>query len=280
MKTITFSSGEVIFREGDLQLTMYDILKGGVGIYLDYGTPQEKQLTVLREHQLLGEMGLVEACPRSATAVALEDRTTLREITEEEYTAFFRSEPERLLALLKQMSARIRDNTEKYHEACRALAESQEAEKAGRKKSEALDRQMESISREAKKQKPGQSVTRSSFYDYVQEDLEAYEGKREVVRASLFERLVVRRIAPEDMHVNPDDEFADPEIGPSDRIINEYMHELVRLYRDKESIYPSPIVVFKLASEGYMILNGHHRWAAAVRSGWGKLRAVIMNPPK
>ena len=280
MKTITFSSGEVIFREGDLQLTMYDILKGGVGIYLDYGTPQEKQLTVLREHQLLGEMGLVEACPRSATAVALEDRTTLREITEEEYTAFFRSEPERLLALLKQMSARIRDNTEKYHEACRALAESQEAEKAGREKSEALDRQMESISREAKKQKPGRSVTRSSFYDYVQEDLEAYEGKREVVRASLFERLVVRRIAPEDMHVNPDDEFADPEIGPSDRIINEYMHELVRLYRDKEPIYPSPIVVFKLASEGYMILNGHHRWAAAVRSGWGKLRAVIMNPPK
>ena len=280
MRTIKFSSGELIFREGDLQLTMYDIQKGSVGIYLDYGTPREKQLTVLGEHQLLGEMGLVEACPRSATAVALEDGTTLREITEDEFAVFFRSEPERLLALLKQLSARIRDNTEKYHEACRVLAESQEAEKNGREKSEALDRQMESISREAKKQKSSRSVTRSSFYDYVQEDLEAYKGKREVVRASLFERLVVRRISPEDMHVNPDDEFADPEIGPNDRIINEYMHELIQLYTDKKPIYPNPIVVFKLAPEGYMILNGHHRWAAAVKSGWGKLRAVIMNPPK
>ena len=55
MKSISYSSGDVIFREGELQLTMYDIEKGSVGIYLDYDTEQKKQLTVLREHQFLGE---------------------------------------------------------------------------------------------------------------------------------------------------------------------------------------------------------------------------------
>ena len=48
MKSISYSSGDVIFREGELQLTMYDIEKGSVGVYLDYDTELKKQLTVLR----------------------------------------------------------------------------------------------------------------------------------------------------------------------------------------------------------------------------------------
>ena len=82
MRSISYSSGDVIFREGELQPTMYDIEKGSVGVYLDYDSGQKKQLTVLKEHQFLGEMGLIEASPRSATAVALEDGTVLREIQE------------------------------------------------------------------------------------------------------------------------------------------------------------------------------------------------------
>ena len=36
MKTISYNAGSVIFREGDLELKMYDIQKGSVGIYLNY----------------------------------------------------------------------------------------------------------------------------------------------------------------------------------------------------------------------------------------------------
>ena len=280
MKTISCSSGQVIFREGDLELTMYAIQKGSVGIYLDYGTSGEKQLTVLKEDQLLGEMGLVESCPRSATAVSLEDGTVLQEIGEDEFYAFFDKQPERLLQILRQLSARIRENTEKYRETCRALAEHQEAEKAGQVKSKELDQQLREISVVAKRRKKGYSGLRSSFYDYVQEDLAAYEGKREVVRANLVERLVVRQISPKDMHANPDDEFTDPDIGPSDRIINEYIHQIPELYNNREAIFPNPIVVYKMAADGYLILNGHHRWAAALKGGLSKVRAVIMNPPK
>ena len=278
MRSIRYSAGEVIFREGEVQTTMFEIRQGRVGVYLDYGSEREKLLTELGEQRFLGEMGLIEACPRSATAVALENGTELEEISEEEFETFLRSRPELLLKVLRQMSARIRENTEKYEAACRALFEYAEAEKSGAEDREALDRQMEDIGREAPKKRPIQTGLRSAFFAYVQEDLAAYEGKREVVKAGLVERLVVRRISVDDMHVNPDDEFCDPNVGPSDRIINEYVHEIPRLWNCQEPIFPSPVVVYKIKPEGYMILNGHHRWAAAVKSGLGKIRAAIINP--
>ena len=151
MKSISYSSGDVIFREGELQLTMYDIEKGSVGVYLDYDTEQKKQLTVLREHQFLGEMGLIEASPRSATAVALEDGTVLREIGENELYEFMQHEPERLLLIMRQLSKRIRENTEHYQEACRALFEHEEAERNGTEKSETLNQQLEPSARGRKK---------------------------------------------------------------------------------------------------------------------------------
>ena len=278
MTTHRHTVGDVIFREGDFDLTMYDIQAGSVGIFLDYGSLKQKKLTVLKAHQLFGEMGLIEACPRSATAVALEDGTVLREISEEEFYDFFRKEPERLLQILRQLSARIRENTEKYHEACLALSEMLEAEKTGQGKGKELEQQLKEIGNSAAKSwRPG---LHSSFYSYVQQDLAAYEGKRQLVRVSLVERLAVRYISPEEMHANPDDEFSDPDIGPSDRIINEYAHEIPRLYRNGERIFPSPIMVCKMASDGYLIINGHHRWAAAIKSGTKKIRAAIMNPPK
>ncbi len=278
MKTISYASGEVIFREGDYCLTMYVILKGSVAVYLDYEMEQKQQLTVLKEQQLLGEMGLIEASPRSATAVALEDDTLLQEIEEKEFYDFIQNNPERLLHLMQQMSARIRDNTEKYREACLTLLAHEEAEKKGEAKSEDLNRQMQEISKTGEKRKAGYSGLRSSFFNYVLEDVEAYEGKREVVRVGFVERHFVKYISPLEMHVNPDDEFADPAVGPSDRIISEYVQEIPYLKRFNEEIFPEPVIVNKLASDGYLILNGHHRWAAAVKSGVSKLRAAIMNP--
>ena len=278
MRTLSFSAGDVIFREEDYELAMYDIQRGSVGIWLDYDTAQKKQLTVLKGGQFLGEMGFIENCPRSATAVALEDGTTLREIGEEEFSDFFRDEPERLLQMLRQLSARIRENTEKYQETCRVLSELEEAEKTGKAKSAELERQITAIGQTAKTRRTVYLGPRSSFLAYVMEDLAAYEGKRNVVRVNLVERLVVHRVSPRELHANPDDEFADPRIGPSDRIIGEYAREIPWLYKDGKPIFPRPIVVYKLASDGYMILNGHHRWAAAIKHGLKKVCVTIINP--
>ena len=54
MTTKTYQNGEVIFRQGDFAHGMYNILKGSVGIYLDYGKPTEKKLSVLGVGAVLG----------------------------------------------------------------------------------------------------------------------------------------------------------------------------------------------------------------------------------
>jgi CRP-like cAMP-binding protein len=49
----------------------------------------------------------------------MEDDTTLKEIGEEEFYAFLQHNPERLLQIMRQMSARIRENAVKYRDTCR-----------------------------------------------------------------------------------------------------------------------------------------------------------------
>ena len=55
MEPKTFKKGEIIFKQGDLSDCMYDILWGQVGIYADYGTPEEKLLTTLETERFFGD---------------------------------------------------------------------------------------------------------------------------------------------------------------------------------------------------------------------------------
>ena len=121
----TFNKDEIIFRQGDAANGMYDVLSGSVGVYIDYGKESEKQLTTLQAGDYLGEMGLIEAYPRSATAVALENGTQLQEIGEREFSDYFKGQPDRLLTIMRQLSQRLRDRTEDYETACRVLEELQ-----------------------------------------------------------------------------------------------------------------------------------------------------------
>ena len=90
MNTLVFKKGDVIFRQGDFSSVMYDIAKGKVGVFADYETERVHQLAELKAGDFLGEMGMIEVYPRSATAVALEDDTTLNEIGENELNVYFR----------------------------------------------------------------------------------------------------------------------------------------------------------------------------------------------
>ena len=113
MKEITFGKDQVIFREGDNAATMYDILSGKVGIYKNYGAKNEQQIIVMEAGQVFGEMGMIEYYPRSATAVALED-TVVEELGESELRDYFKNKPEKLLQLMKVLSQRVRETTQKY----------------------------------------------------------------------------------------------------------------------------------------------------------------------
>ena len=128
--------GEVIFKEGDLELCMYNIASGSVGIYANYGKEDEKLLVELKadEKAFLGEMGMIDESPRSATAVALED-TEVAVISSENFADYFKDHPEHIVYIMQNMSKRIRSLTADYLDACRAVAEAVEAEKSGKAKS-------------------------------------------------------------------------------------------------------------------------------------------------
>lgn len=117
----TYKRDEVIFRQNDFADSMYDILSGSVGIYIAYGTEDENRLAVLKAGHTLGEMGLIDMAPRSATAVALEDGTVLAQISEKEFAAYFDDKPERLLEIMRQLSTRVRNQTKDYEAARRIL---------------------------------------------------------------------------------------------------------------------------------------------------------------
>lgn len=151
MNTLVFKKGDVIFRQGDFSSVMYDIAKGKVGVFADYETERVHQLAELKAGDFLGEMGMIEVYPRSATAVALEDDTTLNEIGENELNVYFRDKPEKLLKIMKQVSARIREIDEKYLNACRVAFESATAEAESTGKSEQLKEKMEAIYEEYEK---------------------------------------------------------------------------------------------------------------------------------
>jgi len=128
-----YKKGDIIFKEGDFEVWMFALKKGTVGIYVRYGQPEETLLTEVwaGPDSTFGEMGLLECIKRSATAVALED-VEAYVITPENFGEHFGNDPDALLSLMKNMSRRIRELTEDYLEACRAVAEAVEEEEQER----------------------------------------------------------------------------------------------------------------------------------------------------
>ena len=148
MKTLSFNANDIIFNQGDFSDVMYNIVKGKVGVYGAYGTENKKEYAQLGANEFLGEMGMIEVFPRSATAVALEDGTELEEIGEAELSEYFRDKPDKLLKIMRQISARLRETNTKYLNACRVVYENAEAERNGTEKSEWLETQLEIICNE------------------------------------------------------------------------------------------------------------------------------------
>ena len=128
MQLKTFNKGEVIFQKDDSGDCMYEVYTGIVGIYSAYGTPEEQLLTEYFPDHYFGEMGLLEKEPRSATAVALKDDTTVAVITEDGFGEFIEKNPVSMLVLLQQMSRNLRKRTNEYVRVCREIKELSEKE--------------------------------------------------------------------------------------------------------------------------------------------------------
>ena len=109
-----FHAGEVIFHQGDVGNSFYQIESGSVGIYVEYGAENERKLTELAEGRLFGEMAVIDVYPRSATAVALTAETKVLEYAAEELQQYLQKDPGNSLLLVNNIGDRLRDLTKDY----------------------------------------------------------------------------------------------------------------------------------------------------------------------
>ena len=91
-------------------------------------------------------------------------------------------------------------------------------------------------------------------------------------KASLFERLFVKKANINDLYPCHKDDFSNPNVGPSNSAVAKYIKEI-----SQTGTLSEPIEVQKLSSGGYEIVNGHHRWLAAQKVGLEEVPIKISN---
>ncbi|MBQ3705062.1 MAG: ParB N-terminal domain-containing protein [Clostridia bacterium] len=130
------------------------------------------------------------------------------------------------------------------------------------------------------------SRTYTQTMEFIMKEVGRVKGVSLPVHASMLERAVRRHLPLRKLHPNPYDEFCNPEIGPNEGIVQRYAAAFRRMKEndavssvplEPENRYMDPIYVQKITPEGYMILNGHHRWLAAVQSGMNRMPVRIVN---
>ena len=120
-------------------------------------------------------------------------------------------------------------------------------------------------------------MAKSAFDDYIQEEIRKQQGVAFPIKAGILERLIIKKAPCTKLHPNPEDEFSFPSIGPNYEIVSNYEKQIsINLNRNLPP-FEEPILVEKLRPNGYMILNGHHRWAAATRLKVKRIPIKIVN---
>ena len=121
-------------------------------------------------------------------------------------------------------------------------------------------------------------MAKSEFDNFVLEDVKKQKGIYMPVKAGMLERMMKKRLPLDKLHPNPEDEFTFQDIGPNYEIVSKYVED-IKMAQDlkTEPFDKDPIIVEKMHPHGYLILNGHHRWAAAVRMKLKKIRVKITN---
>src|SRR3984885_3908428 len=97
-----FKAGEVIFNQGDAAAEFFVIQSGKVAIQLG-----NRLLGTLGDHDIFGEMALIDPAPRSATAVAKTD-VKLVPVTEKQFLFLVSRTPYFALNVMRTLVRRLR----------------------------------------------------------------------------------------------------------------------------------------------------------------------------
>ena len=115
------------------------------------------------------------------------------------------------------------------------------------------------------------------FDKYLREDLEKTLGLRFPVKASWLEQLLTRHLSPWKLHANATDEFCSKDVGPSYEIIQKYVESIQLNQRYAQPFFSEPVIIEKMRPDGYLLLNGHHRWAASLKLNLPRIPVKLVN---
>lgn len=114
MGTMKFAKGATVFEEGDTDVFMCIVVKGGVNILKKDENMDVKHVTAIGKGKVIGEMSMIDGSPRSASAVAAAN-TTLVMLSKENMNRLFREKPGVGIKLLQKIafsiSQRLRQTT-------------------------------------------------------------------------------------------------------------------------------------------------------------------------
>lgn len=123
-------------------------------------------------------------------------------------------------------------------------------------------------------------MAKTEFQTFLEQEANKVKGVYYPVKAGFLRRLLIKEYPCSKLHPNPEDEFCFPDIGPNYEIISNYEREYRNLLAGmdvRNSGVKEPLMIEKTKPDGYMILNGHHRWAAARRTGVRKIKVKIVD---
>jgi len=105
--TRNLKAGEILFKTGDPGQGMYVVSNGEVEIFVTDHAGQKIELTVCRKGDVFGEMAMLDAGPRSASARAMQE-TELLELDREDLILLVSKKPESAVHMLGAMGAMTR----------------------------------------------------------------------------------------------------------------------------------------------------------------------------
>ncbi len=111
----TYKDGEEIFREGETSEAAFLIVSGEVNVVKGIASGHPWTIATVGAGEYIGEMGVVDRKPRSATAIA-KGPTVVAPVTQDQFLELLLQNPEEAVGLIKILIERLRAAGDKLAE--------------------------------------------------------------------------------------------------------------------------------------------------------------------
>jgi membrane protein len=101
--TKIYNSDDIVFAEGEHGDVMFFVVTGTVSI-----SRKSQIIRTMKRGDYFGEMSMLLDAPRTATVKVLEDNTRIVVISQENFETILKESPEVVLAILKEMTLRLK----------------------------------------------------------------------------------------------------------------------------------------------------------------------------